>query len=83
MCVLGSHTFVPIFFDAVSHSSAESENIPLDAGLRVVGLPALQLGECVLETLSSTSVKGNLERHTSERVIPSHSHSDTCVFELN
>ena len=27
------------------------------------------------------SAKGNPERHKRERVIPSHSHSDNCVFE--
>ena len=45
-------------------------------GLRKVGLPALQFGECVLETLSSRSAKGNFERHKRDRVIPSRSHSD-------
>ena len=33
------------------------------------------------ETLSSTPAKVNFERHTRKRVIPSHSHSGTCVFE--
>ena len=55
LCVLGSHTFVPISWmcqrqTAVSHSSADYEIISLDAGLRRDGLPALQLGECVLGT---------------------------------
>ena len=45
LCVLGSHTFVPISWmckkqTAVSHSSAESEIISLDTGLRLDGLPA-------------------------------------------
>ena len=67
---------------AVSHSSAESAIVSLDAGLRTDGLPALQFGDCVLETLSSRPAKGHLERHTRERIIPSHSlHSDTCVLE--
>ena len=35
----------------VFHSSAESEIISPDAGLRIDGLPALQFGECVLEAL--------------------------------
>ena len=35
---------------AVSHSTAESQISSLDAGLRMDGLPALQFGECVLET---------------------------------
>ena len=44
----GSHTFVPISWmckkqTSVSHSSTESEIISLDAGLRLDGLPALDL----------------------------------------
>ena len=35
----------------------------------------------VLETSSSRPAKVNLERHTRERVIPFHSHSENCVFE--
>ena len=47
-CVFGSHTFVPISWmcknqACVSHSSAEAEIISLDAGLRIDGLPALDL----------------------------------------
>ena len=65
---------------AVSHSRALSEIKSLDAGLRMDGLPAPQFGDCVLKTTSSKLAKGNLQRHTRERVIPSHSHSDICVF---
>ena len=48
-CVFGSHSFVPISWmckkqTSVSHSSTESEIISLDAGLRLDGLPALELG---------------------------------------
>ena len=49
LCVFGSNAFVT----AVSRIIAES----LDAGLRVDGLPGLQFGKCVLETLSSLSAK--------------------------
>ena len=66
---------------ALSPGSAESEIISLDAGLRMDGLPALQFGECVVETLSSKPAHGNLERHKPERVIQSHLQSDNCVFE--
>ena len=81
-----THTFVPSSWmckkqTAVSHSSAESEILSLDAGLRMDGLPALQCCDCVLETLSREPAKGNFGRHTRERVIPSHSHSDSCFFE--
>ena len=63
LCVLGSHTFVPISLmcrkqTAVSRSSADSESISLDAGLRMDGSPALLFGECVLETLSCTNNQG-------------------------
>ena len=49
----GSHTFVPMSWmctkqTAVSHSSTESEIISLDTGLRLDGLPALQLWEIFL-----------------------------------
>ena len=48
LCVFGSHTFVPMSWmckkqTAVSHSSAKSEIISLDAGLRLDGLLALEL----------------------------------------
>ena len=33
------------------------------------------------ELWSCKTAKGNLERHTRDRVIPSHSHSDNCVFD--
>ena len=54
MCVLRSHTFVPIspmckMQTAVSHSSAESEIISFDGSLRIDGLPALQFWACVLD----------------------------------
>ena len=37
--------------------------------------------ENALEKLPTKSAKGNLQPHTSEIDIPSHAHSDTCVFE--
>ena len=48
LCIFGSHTFVPLSWmcknqASVSHSSTESEVISLVAGLRVDGLPALEL----------------------------------------
>ena len=50
LCVFGSHTFVPIRLEckkqtSVSHSSTEAEIISLDAGLRMDGIPALDLWE--------------------------------------
>ena len=53
LCVFGSHTFVPISWmckkqTAVSHSSTESEIISLDTGLRLDGLPALELWDLIV-----------------------------------
>ena len=53
LCVFGSHTFVPISRmcekqTAVSHSSTESEIIALDTGLRLDGLPALELWDPIV-----------------------------------
>ena len=47
-CIFGSHTFVPRTWIrkkhiSVSHSSTEAEIISLDAGLRMDGIPALDL----------------------------------------
>ena len=86
LCVFGSYTHISISLmckkhSAVSHSSAQSETLSSDAGSRMDGLPALEFWECVLETFSSKPAEGNLEHHTRERVIPSHSHSDDCVYE--
>ena len=48
LCIFGSETFVPIRWmckkqTSVSHSSTEAEIISLDAGLRLDGIPALDL----------------------------------------
>ena len=60
LCIFGSHTFVPISWmckkqTSVSHSSTESEIISLDAGLRMDGIPALDLWDLVVEVLYSSS----------------------------
>ena len=65
LCVFGSHTFVPISSmckkqTSVSHSSTESEIISLDTGLRLDGLPALELWDLIV------SVFGNIS-HVSDR----------------
>ena len=61
LCIFGSHTFVPTSWMcnkhiAVSHSSTESEIISLDTGLRLEGLPALELRDLI------DSVLGNVSR---------------------
>ena len=52
--------FVPISWmckkqTAVSHSSTESEIISLDAGLRLDGIPALDLWDLIVSVLGSTT----------------------------
>ena len=60
LCVLGSHTFVPISWmckkqTAVSHSSTESEIISLDTGLRLDGVPALEPWDLMVSVLGNIS----------------------------
>ena len=69
LCVFGSHTFVPISWmcktqTSVSRSSTESEIISLDAGLRLDGLPALELWDLIV------SVLGNMTQTTERTVKP-------------
>ena len=61
LCILGSHTFVPISWmckeqTAVSHSLTESEIISLDIGLRLDGLPALDFLNLIVSVFGSVSV---------------------------
>ena len=60
LCIFGSHTFVPISWlckkqSVVSHSSTESEIISLDTGLRLDGLPALELWDLIVSVLGNVS----------------------------
>ena len=60
LCLFGSHTFVPISWmckkqTSVSHSSTESEIISLDTGLRLDGLPALELWDLIISVLGNVS----------------------------
>ena len=60
VCIFGSHTLVPISWmckkqTAVSHSSTESEIISLDTGLRLDGLPALELWDLIVSVFGSVS----------------------------
>ena len=64
LCIFGSHTFVPISWlrkkqNAVSHSSTESEIISLDTGLRLDGLPALELWDLIVSVLGNISRVSN------------------------
>ena len=56
LCIFGSNTFVPISWMckeqfSVSHSSTESDIISLDAGLRMDGIPALDLWDLIVSVL--------------------------------
>ena len=67
LCVFGGHTFVPISWmckkqTSVSHSSTESEIISLDAGLRLDGLPALDLWDLIVSVFGITT-------QTTERTV--------------
>ena len=60
LCIFGNHTFVPISWmckkqTTVSHSSTESEIISLDTGLRLDGLPALELWDLIVSVLGNVS----------------------------
>ena len=60
LCIFGSHTFVPISWmckkqTSVSHSSTESEVIPLDAGLWLDGIPALDWRDLIVAVLGNTN----------------------------
>ena len=59
LCIFGSHTFVPVSWmckkqTSVSHSSTEAEVISLDAGLRLDGIPALDLWDLIVSVLGNT-----------------------------
>ena len=67
--MLGSHTYVPITLmckkqTPVTRISTESEITSLDAGLRMDGIPALDLWNLVVEVLhySTKQVQRNQER---------------------
>ena len=60
LCIVGSHTFVPISWmcqkqTSVSQSSTESEIIHLDAGLILDGIPALDLRDLIVSVLGNTT----------------------------
>ena len=67
LCIFGSHTFVPIRWmckkqTSVSHSSTESEIISLDAGLRMDGIPSLDLWDLIVAVLHGNTHQNNQVR---------------------
>ena len=70
LCILGSHTFVPITWmckkqTSVSHNSTESEIISLDAGMRMDGIPALDSWDQIVAILHGSTYQSNQERGKS------------------
>ena len=81
LCVFGRHAFVPISWmckkqTSVSHSSTESEIISLDAGLRLEGIPALDLWDLIVAVLGNTNQnrteQGDLLKNKREVCSPPH-----------
>ena len=81
VCVFGSHTSVPKSWmfkkqTSVSHSSTESEIISLDAGLRLDGIPALDLWDLIVAVLGNTTQnrveRGDLLMNKREICSPPH-----------
>ena len=67
LCIFESHTFVPISWmcknqTSVSHSSTESEIISLDAGLRLDGIPALDLWDPIVAVLHGNTYQNDQVR---------------------
>ena len=83
LCMFVSHTFVPTSLckkqTSVSHSSTEAEMISLDAGLRMVGIPALDLWDLVIAVFHSSPNQSNdtkdQVRGTSSRDTTSNKHT--------
>ena len=74
MCIFGSHTFVSASWickkqTCVSHRSAEPEITSLHAGLRMDGIPALDLWELVVDVLHSN--QNSKQKFKKERMNPS------------
>ena len=78
--IFGCHTFVPTSWmckkqTSVSHSSTESEIISLDAGLRLDGVPALDLWDLIVAVLH-----GNTYQNDQERRDPSKSRTRRKIY---
>ena len=81
LCIFGTYTFVPVSWmckkqTSVSHSSTESEIISLDAGLRLDGIPALDLCDLIVAVLGNTNQnhteQGDLLKNKREVCSPPH-----------
>ena len=97
LCIFGSHTSVPISCickkqTSVSRSSTESEIISLDAGLRLDGIPALDLWDLIVAVLGNTNQnhteQGDLLKNKREVRSPLHTiykrkQSQRVINDLN
>ena len=83
----GSHTFVPISWmckkqTSVSHSSTESEIISLDTGLRLDGLPALELWDLIVSVFGNIShISDGTERPENRENKHHKSHNKTDAMK--
>ena len=71
LCMFGSRTFVPTGWmckkqTSVSHSSTEGEVISLGAGLRMDGIPALDMWDLVIEVFHSSQNQTNKTKDVRE-----------------
>ena len=71
LSILGSHTFVSLSWmckkqTSVSHGTTEAEVISLDAGLRMDGIPALDLWVLVIEVFHSSQNQTNKTKDVRE-----------------
>ena len=71
LSIFGSHTFVPISWmrkkqASVAHSSTEAEVTSLGAGLRMDGIPALDLWDLVIEVFDSSPNQTNKTKDVRE-----------------
>ena len=74
LCIFGCYTFVPISWmckkqTSVSHGSTEAALISLDAGLRMVGIPALDLWDLVIEVFHSVPHKADGPKRATEKPV--------------
>ena len=82
-CIFGSDTFVPISWmcktqTSVSHSSTGSEIISLNAGLRLDGIPALDLWDLIVGFLHENTYQSNQapgDLCTNQREVPAVFHT--------
>ena len=90
LCILGSRTFCSHKLDVQEANVSVSQNrifFSLDAGLRLDGLPAVDLWDVVIEVLHSSKntesptpqVQGNISRNPNTNQQPSYSRLKTSV----